>query len=178
MYLVTFLASEHFTRIWTHDMYLSTLLVSGHIYVSEHLTLYMDLNTLHYKCIWTLYLCLNTLLVSEHFTCVWPFYLYLILVLISGPFTCIRTLSTLYVSEHIICIWTQYMYGNDAGYQSRGCEFESRLGQLSFRRLTKVISTCVNSSSTNGLSLYGKAASCLGRLLCGVLVWENQDTHE
>ena len=28
--------------------------------------------------------------------------------------------------------------GIDAGCQSRGCEFESRLGQLSFRRLTKV----------------------------------------
>ena len=33
--------------------------------------------------------------------------------------------------------------GNDAGCQSRGCEFESRLGQLSFRRLTNVIATCV-----------------------------------
>ena len=27
--------------------------------------------------------------------------------------------------------------------KSRGCEFESRLGQLSFRRLTKVNATCV-----------------------------------
>ena len=29
--------------------------------------------------------------------------------------------------------------GNDAGCQARGYEFESRLGQLSFQRLTKVI---------------------------------------
>ena len=33
--------------------------------------------------------------------------------------------------------------GSDAGCQSRGCEFQSRLGQLSFRRLTKVNATCV-----------------------------------
>ena len=33
--------------------------------------------------------------------------------------------------------------GNDAGCQPRGCEFESLLGQLSFRHLTKVIATCV-----------------------------------
>ena len=33
--------------------------------------------------------------------------------------------------------------GSDAGCQSRGCEFESRLGQLSFRRLTKVNATYV-----------------------------------
>ena len=31
---------------------------------------------------------------------------------------------------------------------------------------------------TNGLSLRGKAASCLGRLLCRVLVLENQEMHE
>ena len=35
-----------------------------------------------------------------------------------------------------------------------------------------------HSSSTNGLSLCGKAASCLRRLLCGVLVCENQETYE
>ena len=33
--------------------------------------------------------------------------------------------------------------GNDAGCQSGGCEFESRLDQLSFRGLTKVIATWV-----------------------------------
>ena len=33
--------------------------------------------------------------------------------------------------------------GSDAGCQSRGCEFESRLGQLSFRGLTKVNATCI-----------------------------------
>ena len=33
--------------------------------------------------------------------------------------------------------------GNDAGCQSRGCEVESRLGQLSFRRLSTVIATSV-----------------------------------
>ena len=35
-------------------------------------------------------------------------------------------------------------------------------------------------SFTNGLfnSLCGKAASCLEGMLCGVLVWENQETHE
>ena len=35
------------------------------------------------------------------------------------------------------------LVGSDAGCQSRGCEFESRFGQLSFRRLTKVNATCV-----------------------------------
>ena len=35
-----------------------------------------------------------------------------------------------------------------------------------------------HSSSIDGLSLCGKAASCLGRSLCGVLVWENQEMHE
>ena len=33
--------------------------------------------------------------------------------------------------------------GSNAGCQSRGCEFESWRGQLSFRRLTKVNVTCV-----------------------------------
>ena len=33
--------------------------------------------------------------------------------------------------------------GSDAGCQTRGCEFESQLGQQSFRRLTKVTVTCV-----------------------------------
>ena len=33
--------------------------------------------------------------------------------------------------------------GSDAGCQSQVCEFESRLGQLSFRRLTKVNTTYV-----------------------------------
>ena len=33
--------------------------------------------------------------------------------------------------------------GSGAGCQSRGCKFESRLGQLSFRRLTKVNATCL-----------------------------------
>ena len=28
--------------------------------------------------------------------------------------------------------------------------------------------------SSNELSFYGKAASCLERILCGVLVWESQ----
>ena len=60
--------------------------------------------------------------------------------------------------------------GSDAGCQSRGCEFESRLGQLSFRRLAKSQCDMRHSSSTNGLSLCGKAASCLGKLLCGILV--------
>ena len=32
--------------------------------------------------------------------------------------------------------------GSDACCQSRNCEFESRLGQLSFRGLTKVNATC------------------------------------
>ena len=37
-----------------------------------------------------------------------------------------------------------------------------------------------HSSFTNGLfnSLCRKAASCLERMLCGVLLWENQETHE
>ena len=37
-----------------------------------------------------------------------------------------------------------------------------------------------HSSSTNGLfnSLCGKATSCLESMLCGVLVRENQETHE
>ena len=35
-----------------------------------------------------------------------------------------------------------------------------------------------HSFSTNELSPCGKAASCLGRLLCWILVWENQEMHE
>ena len=68
--------------------------------------------------------------------------------------------------------------GSDAGYQSRGCEFESQLGQLSFGRLTKSQCDMRHSFSTNGLSLCGKATSCLERLLCGVLVRKKQEMHE
>ena len=37
-----------------------------------------------------------------------------------------------------------------------------------------------HSSFTNGLfnSICGKAASYLEIMLCGVLVWENQETHD
>ena len=50
-------------------------------------------------------------------------------------------------------------FGRDAGCQSRGFEFAPKLGQHSFRRLTKVIASFVFDQWAN--SLFGKAASCL-----------------
>ena len=45
--------------------------------------------------------------------------------------------------------------GSDAGYQYRGCEFKSQLGQHSFRRLTRVTVTCVIHLSPMGcLTVY------------------------
>ena len=70
--------------------------------------------------------------------------------------------------------------GSDAGCQSRGCEFESQLSQHFFRRLTKVTVTCVIRLSPMGcLTVYveKKAVACKS-MMCGVLVWENQETHE
>ena len=50
-------------------------------------------------------------------------------------------------------------------------------GQHSFRRLTKVIVTSVFRLHQWANSLCGKAASCFERLLCGLLVYERQETH-
>ena len=47
-----------------------------------------------------------------------------------------------------------------------------------FPRIDKSQCDMRHSSSTNELSICGKAASCLGRLLCGVLVWKKQEMHE
>ena len=87
---------------------------------------------------------------------------------------CLLPLSTVYFTPS-----PGSLVGSDEGCQSRGCEFESQLGQHSFRRFDKSHCDLRHTSFTNGLfnSLCGKAASCLESMLCGVLVWENQETH-
>ena len=58
--------------------------------------------------------------------------------------------------------------GSDAGFQLRGCEFESRLGQLSFRGLTKVNATCVIPLPPMG---WAKSMWKSSQLLGKIVVW-------
>ena len=47
------------------------------------------------------------------------------------------------------------------------------------RERVKARPTNMGTLSNSGFnSLCGKAAICLESMLCGVLVWENQETHE
>ena len=50
--------------------------------------------------------------------------------------------------------------------------------ELSFRRVITVTVTSVIRLPQWANSLLGKAARCLESLLCGVLVWESQESHE
>ena len=61
--------------------------------------------------------------------------------------------------------------GSNVGCQSRGCEFESQLGQHSFRRLTKVIVTCVIHCSPMGcLTIYVEKQPVAWKVCC-VVYW-------
>ena len=69
----------------------------------------------------------------------------------------------------------------DAVCQIRGCEFEPQLGQYSFRHLTYVYASSFVKTfflySTNGLTVnVEKQPGCFERGLCGVLVYESEET--
>ena len=59
-----------------------------------------------------------------------------------------RSIKSIFMCHQIVSICRnmktspESSVGSDAGCQSKGFEFESRLGQHSFRRLTKVNATC------------------------------------
>ena len=52
---------------------------------------------------------------------------------------------------------------SNVGYQSRGFEFQSQLGHLSFRRLTEVTVTSVICLSPMGLHSMWKSGQLLGK---------------